>query len=306
MLISSPIRLAWITLSIRPLIIKQFHSSQLECSQSAPATLTRSISPHHLELTRSSPRQTDFISASIVEIRSLTSLVNSVKLKLSSDENVKFFAGQWCDFLIPQQSQPIIGGFSIASTPNLLRSQSIIELIVKCTRASASHWLHHVARVNDRVKIRIGGECFYNPEIDCDRNILLIAFGTGIARVRHQQSLNNELSVDVKTRLIHSVRSADDLLFRDEIELMGKNENFNYALVLTGGKNSSSLTNGEKNDWRSNPLNYSRRIDESLISQHLEANSLIFLCGSVTMIDEWKIRLRSMGIGESNIRTERW
>lgn len=322
--ILSPIRLAWLTLSTRPLgRASHCYPSSVgrAFSQSAREAVLKHTDNAHLELTQSSARRSEFIDAAIATILPLTPSVRSVTLLLGpTDSPLTFHAGQWCDLLIPlHSSQPVIGGFSIASAPHPLRSRSLLELVVKRTRAAPSHWLHHDARVSDTVKVRIAGDCFYDEINDRHRDIVLIGGGVGcaplmsIARQRRHQASNSQLTPTVMTSLIQSVRSDAELLFSDELAAMAADEQFrfHYAIAVTGKKPvvtaAASMTESDQQHrWRSNAVNYSRRIDEALVAQHLEANSLIFLCGAPSMIDDWKLRLCAMGVSESNIRSERW
>lgn len=372
-------------------------------NQSTQQSVSQSIKPikrlNHMDLTASAPRESHLLDATIVSVKPLSPTVHSVMLRINepvgqsdnqslshstdppSNQSISFKAGQWVDFFIPDQ--PIVGGFSIASSPHLFKTDRSIELAIKRTNHPPAKWIHDQpinqkipgtistneysihqsinssphyvpATINQSVKIRFGGSCFYDPASDRARDVLLIAGGVGIsplmsiARQRYHESIDQSgpLSTNSNdgflaqkiiqpigsTILLHSVRDEQELLFKSSIQSMENDDrfNFDYLPAVTSSRSISQPVNQSFNQSNhhsthlsiSQPINPTtshstmqsinqsglrrHRIDESLVKSCLKTDSLIFLCGPPTMIDDWKLRLTQLGVRNENIRTERW
>ena len=74
-----------------------------------------------------------------------------------------FKAGQWVDFFIPNVE--MIGGFSMCSAPSDLENEKSLCLAVKYSEWPPANWLHTIAKEDDCVSIRFGGD-FHYPDKD--------------------------------------------------------------------------------------------------------------------------------------------
>ena len=72
-----------------------------------------------------------------------------------------FSAGQWVDFFIPGVEQ--VGGFSMCSSPKLLRTEGQLDLAIKYSQWPPAYWIHTKAKVGDRVGLRFGKYIFLEP-----------------------------------------------------------------------------------------------------------------------------------------------
>ncbi|XP_026087768.1 oxidoreductase NAD-binding domain-containing protein 1-like isoform X2 [Carassius auratus] len=110
---------------------------------SSKETVTRKMSSRrqtdHLERTASVHREMELFSARVCDIMNESDSVKRLRLEVSHPD-FSFRAGQWVDFFIP--GVDTVGGFSICSSPGLLRREGVIELAVKNTRHPPAHWIH--------------------------------------------------------------------------------------------------------------------------------------------------------------------
>ena len=81
------------------------------------------------------------------------------------DKPSTFKAGQWVDFFIPNVE--MIGGFSMCSPPSDLEDEKSLSLAVKYSEWPPANWLHKIAKEDDCVSIRFGGD-FHYPDKDTD------------------------------------------------------------------------------------------------------------------------------------------
>jgi ferredoxin-NADP reductase len=99
-----------------------------------------------------------------------------------------------------------------------------------------------------------------------------------------------------------SARTEADLLFRDELEVMSKND-ANFDLVMT-------LTRGVSKEWSGE----NRRIDKKMLDEAValiqmkEARPLgrAYVCGGSDFVEAIGAHLLETGMNYSNIRTERF
>ncbi|XP_065665876.1 oxidoreductase NAD-binding domain-containing protein 1 isoform X4 [Hydra vulgaris] len=75
-------------------------------------------------------------------VKQVTDISPTIKLLNIYIENQKFDfkPGQWVDFHIPGIN--VVGGYSICSSPQLLKSDSSLNLAVKYSTHAPAHWVH--------------------------------------------------------------------------------------------------------------------------------------------------------------------
>jgi ferredoxin-NADP reductase len=183
--------------------------------------------------------------------------------------------------------------YSIASSPTQI---GVVELTVeRLADGEVSGFLHDVVVVGDRIEVRgpIGG--FFVWDAARSGPVLLIGGGSGVvplmAMLRHRAALR----APVAATLLYSARSADELIYRAELDGFRAN---GVALFET-------LTRSQPPGWSG----YARRIDRAMLSDVVArsaSDAQVFICGPTSMVEAAAEQLVDLGVAAGRIRTERF
>lgn len=185
--------------------------------------------------------------------------------------------------------------YSIGSAPE--RENSVELTVEKIADGEVSSYLHDVVRVGDKVELRgpIGGYFVWSEAQGGP--LLLIAGGSGVvplmAMLRHRAAAGSR----VPARLLYSARSADDLIYRQELDALAGDG--------TGLEVIYTLTRAQPAGW----TGYTRRIDAAMLATvagPLGREPLVFVCGPTPMVESAANGLVEIGIPVARIRTERF
>jgi ferredoxin-NADP reductase len=180
--------------------------------------------------------------------------------------------------------------YSIASPPEEPRLALTVERI---DDGEVSPYLAGELRAGDEFEIRgpVGGHFTWRAQDGGP--LLLVAGGTGLvplmAMLRHRAAHGSE----VEARLLLSVRSLDDLVYRHELA------------ALDGVRIAYTLTRERPDDW----TGYGRRVDADMLAEVGPAPSeqpKIFVCGPTAFVEQAAESLVSLGHEPRAIRTERF
>jgi ferredoxin-NADP reductase len=114
-----------------------------------------------------------------------------------------------------------------------------------------------------------------------------------MAMLRHRKAAGSR----VPARLLYSARTADDLIYRRELDAL--------AADGTGLEVFYTLTRGAPAGWSG----FSRRIDLPMLAQvakPLGAEPLVYICGPTLMVESAASGLAELGIAAARIKTERF
>ncbi|KAJ8273879.1 hypothetical protein GJAV_G00106520 [Gymnothorax javanicus] len=201
---------------LRPLALSQFPTTRLMISRGKI---------DHLQRTANNYRQMAIFPAKVCGIKSESDSVRRLRLSVPHPD-FTFKAGQWVDFFIPGLEK--VGGFSICSSPTLLRTEGVIELAVKYTTHPPAHWVHRECRLDSEVAVRVGGDFFFDPAPDDPPlDLLLVAGGVGInplysillhtLDLRRHHLEGGQGYMPGAVRLCYSAQSDQELLFQKSI-----------------------------------------------------------------------------------------
>ncbi|KAI1902482.1 hypothetical protein AGOR_G00045220 [Albula goreensis] len=269
----------------------------------------------HLERTATNSRQMSIFPAKVCGIMSETDSVRRLRLSVPHPD-FSFKAGQWVDFFIPGLEK--VGGFSICSSPALLRREGVIELAVKYSAHPPAHWIHRTCTLDSEVELRVGGDFFFDPAPSGGPvDLLLVAGGVGInplySILLHAADLQRHLLAGGRgyepgtVQLCYSAKSADDLLFKRSIiaacrEFPGK---FSCDFHLT--------RQNEDIDPELRPFVSGGRISDQVLRDHLERlgrngerETVCYLCGPPPMIESVSRQLQHLGLSRDRILFEKW
>ncbi|XP_035284967.1 oxidoreductase NAD-binding domain-containing protein 1 isoform X3 [Anguilla anguilla] len=269
----------------------------------------------HLERTANNSRQMAVFPAKVCGIKNESDSVRRLRLSVPHPD-FTFKAGQWVDFFIPGQEK--VGGFSICSSPALLRGEGVIELAVKYAEHPPAHWIHRSCRLDSEVAVRVGGDFFFDPAPTGPAvDLLLVAGGVGINPLysillhaldlqRHHQAAGQGYKPGA-VQLCYSAKNTQELLFKRSIveacqEFPGK---FFCDFHLT--------RQSEAVDPQLQPFISGGRISEQVLREHLERlaragqrETLCYLCGPPPMIESVSEHLQHLGLPPHRILFEKW
>ncbi|XP_055329443.1 oxidoreductase NAD-binding domain-containing protein 1-like isoform X2 [Paramacrobiotus metropolitanus] len=241
------------------------------------------------------------------------------KVVLRVDEpKFTFKSGQWVDFTI--SGVDIVGGFSICSTPKLLREQRLLELAVKKSKHPPVAWVHDKCRVGSTVQIQAGGEFFYDPRpSDPPKDLLLLAGGVGINPVRSIILHDKDLYDDHYAKsfghcpghatLLYCAKSPSELLFKDDFMRISDDINFQCVLFASQFKNVSDV--GSK--FTIHPGRITALDILSTVTAKKGGKSwldikrvMCYICGPREMVTSLVPALKECGISDEQIAYEAW
>jgi ferredoxin-NADP reductase len=172
--------------------------------------------------------------------------------------------------------------YSVASSP---LDEGEIELTIdRLEDGEVSPYFHDVVVDGDQVEVRGPFTSYFVWRGEAPA--LLIGGGSGVvplmAILRHRRRVMPELAM----RLVYSVRSADDVIYADELG--------DDALV--------TFTREPPQGW----TGHTGRIDPALIAEAGIDNGIVFVCGSNPFVDAAADLALGTGFRPEQIRTERF
>jgi ferredoxin-NADP reductase len=116
--------------------------------------------------------------------------------------------------------------------------------------------------------------------------VLLVGGGSGVVPLMAMLRHRRRTMPDLPMRLVYSVRSADDLIYADEL----------------GDETSVTFTRRAPDGWSG----HTGRIDHPLIAEATSAPGIAFVCGSNPFVEAASQLAMQAGFGPGQIRTERF
>ncbi|XP_003480062.3 oxidoreductase NAD-binding domain-containing protein 1 isoform X2 [Cavia porcellus] len=292
------------------------------CTRAASSRLTPSTLRHltlasimkskrktdHLERTASVVRREVVAAAKVCGITRESPSVKSLRLFVT-DKEFSFKAGQWVDFFIPGVS--VVGGFSMCSSPRLLKQERVIELAVKYTNHPPALWVHNECTLDSEVAVRVGGEFFFDPQpTDTPRNLVLIAGGVGInpllsilryAADVYREWANKRSGYEIGTiKLFYSAKNTSELVFKKNILDLVNEFPEKIACSLHVTKQTTQISA----EFR--PYITEGRITEEEIKDHISNETLFYICGPPPMTEFFSKQLESNHVPKEHIFFEKW
>jgi len=113
------------------------------------------------------------------------------------------------------------------------------------------------------------------------------------AMIRHRANASKK----VPTRLLYSSRSFEDIIYREELDRLARNDS-SFKVIHT-------LTRRQPLNWNG----YNRRIDRAVLAETVfqpAENPLIFVCGPTALVETVAAYLLDLGFAPERIKTERF
>ena len=185
--------------------------------------------------------------------------------------------------------------YSIASAPTDRGELTIT--VERLENGEVSPYLVDELRIGDRLELRgpIGG--YFVWEAALGGPLLLVAGGSGIvpltAMLRHRRTIGSV----IPTRLLYSARSYEQVIYREELSLLGSSDP-TLAIFFT-------LTRRQPSDW----TGYRRRIDEQMLREVAwppDQHALSYVCGPTQLVESVAAQLVDLGHAAARVKTERF
>ncbi len=206
--------------------------------------------------------------------------------------------GQHVDVrLVAEDGYQAQRSYSIGSAPE---EATIALTVERLENGEVSPYLCDVLRAGDGLQLRgpIGG--YFVWTTDQGGPLLLVAGGSGIvplmAMLRHHRRAEATLRARVPVRLLYSARSWDQVIYREELERLGRRPEVDVTLTLT---------REAPTDW----VGYRRRIDREILDAVSWPPSEIphaFVCGPTALVESVATLLVDLGHDPARVRTERF
>ena len=179
------------------------------------------------------------IKAKITEIIPLSKTTKAIRF--ISEKKINFLPGQFLMFDISIKDKIERLAFSLSSIP----TEKYYEITVKKTQTPfISQYLVDSVKIGDEFTVsEPRGKFILDRKI---KNILFLAAGSGIAPIISMIRFLRREKSKIKTHLIYSNKTQEDILWKDEIEQISRqNTNFSHEFIITNSDEGKRIT--EKN-----------------------------------------------------------
>ena len=229
--------------------------------------------------------------ATVTAVRRETSEVSTFTLALPAWRAHR--AGQHYDVrLTAVDGYQAQRSYSVASPPS--RVGEVDLTIERIADGEVSPYFHDEVTAGDRVELRgpIGGYFVWEPALGGP--LLLIAGGSGVVPL--MAMLRERATVDAAAVLLHSSRTFEDLIYREELATLAGDAGL--RLIQT-------LTRSQPPGWPG----YARRIDRPMLAEAIAASGprpLAYICGPTLLVEAAANGLVELGVPPAQVRTERF
>uniref|UniRef100_A0A8B9FXX4 Oxidoreductase NAD-binding domain-containing protein 1 n=1 Tax=Amazona collaria TaxID=241587 RepID=A0A8B9FXX4_9PSIT len=247
------------------------HSAFCYCTVNSTIKSKRKMD--HLERTANNFRQEVISQAKVCGISNESETVKRLRLAITN-KDFTFKAGQWVDFFIPGLS--VVGGFSMCSSPGLLKREGILELAVKHTDHPPAHWIHTECTLDSEVALRVGADLH-----------------------GYQEGKGNGYKMGT-VKLYYSAKNTSQLLFKKSI--LGLMNAFPGKIRCHFHVTQQSSPICEE----LRPHVTEGRISEKDLEKHVSKDTLWYICGPPPMIESISKLLSDIGVPRNCVFFEKW
>lgn len=223
-------------------------------------------------------------------VKDLTPTIKHLRLALPETEEIEFSAGQYVQILAPKykgSDEEVYRAYSIASSP--VDSKAVELYIGYVKDGKATTYVHNYLKPSMKLTV-VGpyGDFFYQ---DTDREMVMVAIGTGMAPIMSILKYMRSNNIQRKVTFYFGARTAEDLFEMDTLEELQKDlPNFKLVCCLSRP--------AEKDNWTGEV----GRVTD-MLEKYLDDGSgaEAYLCGSPVMIDSVIPILKAKGMPEEQI-----
>ena len=230
--------------------------------------------------------------ANVVELAAETARTRTIVLEPA--EPLGHRAGQHVDVrLTADDGYQAQRSYSIASAPD---DEHLVLTVERLDDGEVSPYLVDDLQVGDALELRgpIGGYFVWDESLGGP--LLLVAGGSGVVPLRAMLRHHRAVESRIPLRLLYSVRSLDEVIYRDELTRARPDGELDIRFTLT---------REQPDGWDG----YARRIDRELLADvawPVEDRPLVYVCGPTGFVETAADILVSLGHDAGRIRTERF
>lgn len=229
--------------------------------------------------------------AIVESIEEMTPVIKKLKIKLKEGEEINFLPGQYIQLKAPiykGNDEEVYRAYSIASPPS---SKDYIELIIGYVPdGKATTYVHKILKEGDKVYFNgpYGEFCYQE---DSNREMVMVAVGTGIAPILSILYYMRENNINRKATFYFGAKTPEDLFLLDELKKFEETlSDFKFIPTL------SRIT--EEHNWAGEKGRVTNTLEKYILDGN---NKEAYLCGNPPMIDSVTSVLKDKQIPEELI-----
>ena len=229
--------------------------------------------------------------AIVESIEDMTPVIKKIRLRLKEEHEINFKPGQYIQLKAPKyegNDEEVYRAYSIASPPS---QKNYIDLIIGYVpNGKATTYVHKILKEGDKVYFNGPYGDFYFQE-NSDREIVMVAVGTGMAPILSMLYHLKENNIKRKATFYFGAKTPDDLFLLDEMK--------NFEETLFDFKFIPTLSRvAEEHNWAGEKGRVNNALEKYLTDGE---NKEAYLCGNPPMIDTVVSVLKQKGIPEELI-----
>ncbi len=259
---------------------------RLICLADAHGDLTLGESAHAPE----EKAELGILKARVEDYRPLTLRVCEQRFIVEGG-SLRFHPGQYMIFCVPGIDQVVRRSYSISSTPS---DTGHFEICVRAVSGGfCSNYIH---RLRPEASIQVEGPYGeFCLEESSDKEILMVATGTGISPIKSMILHLLESKSPRRIRLFFGVRNVSDLFYRELFRtIAASHPSFDYVIILS---------QPDLHRWTGPRGRVTDLIRQNITEQDAERTEA-YLCGGRQMIDEVKLLLLEKGFKDGHVHHE--
>lgn len=223
--------------------------------------------------------------------KNLTDDIMAVQLKILDDEEgIVFKPGQYVQLTVPKYKltrESEYRAYSVASSSEATRDLEL--LITKVEEGAVSTYVHEYMKEGEELTINGPYGDFYLHE--SEKDILLIATGSGLAPLLSILQQIEKDKIDRNTTLFFGARKRKDLLYYDELNALAtKLQHFTFIPTLSRPT--------EEDQWEGEKGRVTDLIEKYVPDK---APIEVYICGSPVMVESCDELLKKKGISAEDI-----
>ncbi|MBE0450565.1 MAG: 2Fe-2S iron-sulfur cluster binding domain-containing protein [Clostridia bacterium] len=207
-------------------------------------------------------------------LKDVTPAIKHLRLSLPEDEEIDFKAGQYIQLLAPKykgNDEEVYRAYSIASSP---LDPKAVELYIGYVKDGvATTYVHNYLKEGQKITV-VGpyGDFYYQ---DGDREMVMVAIGTGMAPIMSILKYMHSKKIDRKVTFYFGARTREDLFEMETLEALKKDMPNLKVITCLSKPTESCNWDGEQG-----------RVTD-MLKKFLEnaEDKEAYLCGSPVMID---------------------
>lgn len=229
--------------------------------------------------------------ATVESIEDMTPIIKKLRLRLKNSEEINFKPGQYIQLKAPKykgNDEEVYRAYSIASPP--LHKEYIELIIGYVPDGKATTYVHKILKEGDTVYFNgpYGDFCYQE---DSEREMILVAVGTGMAPILSILHHMRENKINRKATFYFGAKTPEDLFLLNELKTF-EEELYNFKFIPT----LSRVT--EEHNWSGEKGRVNNVLEKYVLDGD---NKEAYLCGSPPMIDTVVTILQEIGVPEELI-----